>query len=286
MSDAPESSGSKSPETTAGVTTHRSEPKPRNPFERVLVWGAILTMVVLVSIEAFAKFSYDMTFSNLTEAIEAAEADGKDMPANELGGLITGSPKRTESALPHMHGTPRTNIDYQWWSIFKTYRIVVEVSEVGKEGEMVVLGFSTDAPPEVEQAPIANVGEGGDASVTAPDPGMMAPGGPGGGHGPGGGGPGEGGGPGGGRPPLAFSDLDANVDGALSADELPEFMQARFGDIDTDGDETISEEEFENRPRRNPGGGPGAPAGGSAPDRPELETPDEGASGSGDVPPL
>ena len=70
-------------------------------------------------------------------------------------------------------------------------------------------------------------------------------------------GPGGKGGPGGN--PAAFMErFDSDKDGKLSKDELPERMQARFSEIDSDGDGSVSSQEFSkfaaaNRP---PGGSP------------------------------
>lgn len=264
-------------ESTSGAGKAIS-PSSRNPVERVVVWGLILAMLALVSVEAYAKFSYDATFERLTKAIDDAQAEGRDITVDEIAGLISGSPSRTETPRPNVHGAPKTDIDYHWWSLFKTYRIVVYASVVDSDGVMVVTGFDTDKPPiEEPQATADNNGEGdGQETPVAPMRGIPTLGGPSGGHASGGG-PGAFGGPGGGgpggRPPLEFTDLDADADGQLSSEELPEFMRERFADIDTDDDDAISAEEFENRPRRGQGGGDAA-AETATPDRPELETPE------------
>jgi len=70
-------------------------------------------------------------------------------------------------------------------------------------------------------------------------------------------------GPGAGSRVPDFATLDKNADGKLSVDELPEMMQGRIGQIDTNGDGAISAAEYAARPRRPPGaGGPGGPGGG------------------------
>ena len=81
------------------------------------------------------------------------------------------------------------------------------------------------------------------------------PGGPGGG-GPGGGGPG-GGGPGGGRPPSPVIEaLDADHDGAISADELKNAAEA-LSKLDKNKDGKLTEEEFRPQGGRPDQGGPG-----------------------------
>ena len=71
---------------------------------------------------------------------------------------------------------------------------------------------------------------------------------------------------------------DANEDGRLTKDELPEFMQQRFGEIDTDEDgaldpaelETISEQ-FRRRFGGRRGRRDGGRRGGNRPQRPPVE---------------
>lgn len=78
------------------------------------------------------------------------------------------------------------------------------------------------------------------------------------------------GGGGGFDPAAFFADRDADGDGKLSGDEIPERMQERVEELDTDGDGSISKEEFDaagppaGRGGRGGRGGPGggAPGGG------------------------
>ena len=73
-----------------------------------------------------------------------------------------------------------------------------------------------------------------------------------------------GGGPGGGRqfdPQEFFNRRDADKDGKLTGDEIPERMRDNLTETDKDGDGAISLEEMQERMRqfrgRGPGGGPG-----------------------------
>ena len=103
--------------------------------------------------------------------------------------------------------------------------------------------------------------------------------GPPGGHGP----PGEhagppgghrgppGGGPGGFNPMEVIETQDANKDGKLVGDEIPDHMRQRLDHVDTDGNGEVSREEIEalaERFRHGPPGGPGGrrgPPGGGGP---------------------
>ena len=71
-----------------------------------------------------------------------------------------------------------------------------------------------------------------------------------------------------------FAKNDQNGDGKLTGDEISERMRGRLADIDTDGDQSISKDEFmaSMAKRRAAGGGGGgggprgvAPAAGGAP---------------------
>lgn len=95
---------------------------------------------------------------------------------------------------------------------------------------------------------------------------QQGPGGVGGGRGGPGGGPG---GSGGGFDPVAmFKQRDANGDGKLAGDEIPDRMRQDLKAIDTNEDGEITLEEFQARMRqfgggRPPGGAPGAAPGGA-----------------------
>lgn len=78
------------------------------------------------------------------------------------------------------------------------------------------------------------------------------------------GGPGGPGGPGGGFDPAAiFARNDKDGDGKLTGDEISERMRPNLAEIDTDGDQSISMEEFTASiaKRRSAGGGGGGPRG-------------------------
>jgi hypothetical protein len=145
-----------------------------------------------------------------------------------------------------------------------------EPSEEGKAGE--------EAPkPPTEAA------EGAAEPGPAGAPTAGGPGGP--GRGPGGGPPG---GEGGSRRGRFFERLDANGDGALSKDEMPERMREHMMVADTNKDGKVTREELDAarergdlRPPERPGGRrPGGEAGGERGGRPQRGGEPEGASGS------
>lgn len=245
----------------SGPAVPTPPPKPRNPAERIIVWGLIIAMLALVSVEAYSKFSYDATVPKVDDAMRKAEMEGKSLTVDELKKLIAG--------MPSEKNEEGTRI-YRWWSLFKTYELTASISDLGRDGGLVVTSIST--PNAEEDEPV----RGGDDDVDdsegdGPPPeyaGMSAGGGgfPGGGHG---GDSPQGGA--GGFPPLQFAELDANEDGSVTIDELPPPLQGRFAQIDADGDGAISEQELDDRPRREAG-----PENNGEASRPELESENEG----------
>lgn len=101
------------------------------------------------------------------------------------------------------------------------------------------------------------------------------------------------GGPGGGRqfdPEAMFNESDQDGDGKLTGPEIPERARASLSEIDTDGDESISKEEWTARMEamrarfgRGPGGG--GPSGQTESSRPELESEPEATEAEGEEQP-
>ncbi len=150
-----------------------------------------------------------------------------------------------------------------------------EVSKYDGKDAIIITGDGdppTDGQDEPSPTTGGSSGDGGSAGPSARGPG---------GGGPGGGGPG-GGGPGGGGnfdPEAMFNENDADGDGFLAGDEIMERARGNLAEIDTDGDEKISKEEWNVRVeamRARGGGRGGAGGGGGQPrgagSRPEVET--------------
>ena len=176
MSDRPANSVSQTP-TPSGK-------KPRNPVERVIVWGGIAVMLGVVAYEGVHKYGYDSTVSRMRKMV--SEDTEKYMKLSEVRALIAGSP--TEVKSPHERKA-YSKLDFKWPSMFKDYRVQLIVEREGDDP--LVAGFSTpggidpaeeaanrEAPPSSEEA---------HASTPPPSLSSMAPmGGPGmGGRGPG-----------------------------------------------------------------------------------------------------
>jgi len=171
--------------------------------------------------------------------------------------------------------------------IGRTNDIMLQILEDGselKEGEKVILNprsavsdqvlaleesalqNDSDSADSTEQAVSTGTPGAAENSAVPPGPGQKGPGEapPAGGPQPPEGGPQEGRGPGrgpGGDPMAFFQRLDANSDGKLTLDELPERLQGRFGTLDANGDQSIDADEWKSGMQQF--GRPGA-AGGPA----------------------
>ena len=252
------------------VVNEPSDKPPRNPVERVIVWGLIGVLLVVMGIEARAQRGYAMSL----DAFQTAFSDAEEVQVSlaEARNLMALGP--TEVKAPKEHGSYHYYDYYRfsWPSLFKggDYEITLKVTA---NEELNVISFSTPAAPEP-----AWMNESIPATVDA----SSALGG--GGYSPGGGFPGGGAGRSGGRgfqppPNPLVTKLDIDGDGELSADEI-EGSPAVLQSLDANGDGELTSEEFdpEGLGRRGGGfeqGGFGAggegDSGSSRPRRPEIE---------------
>jgi hypothetical protein len=258
------------------VVNEPSDKPPRNPIERVIVWGLIGVLLVVMGIEARAQRGYAMSL----DAFQTAFSDGEEVAIalDDARKLMALGP--AEVKAPDEHG-PFHYYDYyrfSWFSLFKSgdYEITLQVTD---NEELNVISFSTPAAPQPDWMDVSTPESDEDASE---DPAAM-----GGGGFPGGGGFGGGGGNGSGgqgfRPlpnPLVTK-LDIDGDDELSAEEIAG-SPAVLESLDANGDGELTADEFdpEGFGRRGGGsesGGFGSGGGGEGdsgsdrPRRPEIE---------------
>ena len=110
--------------------------KPRNPVERVIVWGGIAIMLGVAAFEALHKYGYDSTVSRMRKFL--SEETETYMKLSEVRPLISGLPTETKS--PHARKAYNT-IELKWPSLFKDYRVQLIVEREGNDP--LVAGFST-----------------------------------------------------------------------------------------------------------------------------------------------
>ncbi len=274
------------------VVDEPSEKPTRNPIERVIVWGLIGALLVVMGIEARAQRGYTMSL----DAFQKAFSDGEEIEIalDDARKLMALGP--AEVKAPDEHG-PFHYYDYyrfSWFSLFKSgdYEITLKVTD---DDDLNVVSFSTPAAPQPDWIQDSTLPPEEDASD---DPAAMGGGFSGGGfpggEGFGGNGNGNGNGNGGGdggfgsggrgfRPPPnpLVTRLDVDGDDELSAEEIAD-SPAVLASLDANGDGELTPEEFDpedlgRRGGESQSGGFGSGGGGESdadsdrPRRPEIE---------------
>lgn len=248
-----------STDSAPAVVNEPGDKPPRNPIERVIVWGLIGGLLVAVGIEARAQRGYGMSL----DAVQAAFADNEEVQmdladARKLMALSPAEIKDSDSSgIMDFYR-------FSWFSLFKSgeYEITLRVSKDSSE----VVSFATPAAPEPALTPASD-----DEMSEMED--YSGGGYPGGGFSDGGGNW-----PGGERfqprPHPLVSRMDADSDGELSAKEI-EGAVAILKSLDSNGDGQLTPEEFDPDGSGRRGGGPGGAGGNESgngrPRRPEIE---------------
>lgn len=102
------------------VPTDSGSSHKRNPLERILVWGGITVLIVIVAIEYRAKQNYDASVSALQEVANGV----RDVSIDEARQLMIGFSHK-EGPRPNDQGL--NTYHYQWFSLFKggTYQLTL-----------------------------------------------------------------------------------------------------------------------------------------------------------------
>jgi hypothetical protein len=205
---------------------------PRNPIERVIVWGGIGLLLVIVGIEARAQRGYSQSLV----AVQDAFADNEEVQItlNDARKLMALGPAevktRSENQSVDHH-------QFSWLSLFKSGQYEITLRVVNDE-EALVVSFST--PAAAEPAWSENL-KASLAAADTEDVGLS-----GGGSGFQGGGNFPGGSRNGFRPPPnpLLGHLDTDGDDELSAEEIVG-AEAVLLTLDKDGDGDLSLEEID-----------------------------------------
>ena len=213
--------------------TPASAKRPRSPAERVLVWGGIVVLLVLVGVQARARFGYTMTLNALQDRIAEDEGPNpRPLLVSDVNSHLVGWPGQSRKEESQHRGT----IQLSWRGLTTTYEITLPFDP--SEKEPAIFGLETKDAPTVEEQ-LATTEE--EFVMPTAGPSMMPTGGP---------GPGmHGAGPGGGRDPMAN---DADGDGKLSREEAQGRLQENFDAADTDADALLSLEEITAWREANP----------------------------------
>ncbi len=131
---------------------------PRNPVERMIVWGGIGLLLVVVMLEFRAQRGYAQTL----DALNASTANEEhETTLNEAMQVLTLSPAVSD---PVPFG-PYDHVHCSWFSLCKSgqYKITLVCS---RDPEPVLLAFTTPSPP-LEPEPEVTAASGEEASSSA-----------------------------------------------------------------------------------------------------------------------
>lgn len=209
---------------------------PRNPIERLVVWGLIVALVVVTVLEGRARLAYSQSLSHIQDAMDQAEqAEISSFTIDKVPALLVGSPKEEHQSQQYDQ-----QAHYEWQGLFKKYGLQVTYGTYTK----VVTGVVSDDAPPPEPRPFSDTrpellvddsdGATDDEPGAADGPAADAP-----------------------RPRFDPLQADADGDGKLSKAEAPGRIGENFDAIDTNQDGFLDATELENRPRPSFGGGRG-----------------------------
>lgn len=122
--------------------------KPRSPIEKVIVRGGILVLVVLVFVELRAQQGHSGTVSTLQELTANAE---DDVPFSKVQEAVSWFPSTEVTKLSESE----TKYRYNWQSVFKPGRFVLNVVTNNEEPPLVLRYFTDDKDP-MEAVPEEN----------------------------------------------------------------------------------------------------------------------------------
>lgn len=205
--------------------------KGRNPTERILVWGVIGLLLIVVAIEGSARIGYTLTLNRLSRVLGLDDQlEPQPLHIDDVPALVSGFPSRTVEG-----GEFGSVVTYRWKGLLKDYG-GIHLEYTDDEG--LVLGLQTDDPPEDPRliAEAAPQGDQVEEPLDDQEGGEMTPDEQ-----------AETAGQEGGRRRVPFSELDIDGDGKLSREEVPERLRDNFDEIDLNGDGYVDEEEWAAR---------------------------------------
>lgn len=133
---APENQPTSASPNTASATAAKTAKKPRSPVERIVVWGGILVMLVLLGWQYYAKSCFQQTSDRLNAALAKADTDDDAKDAERLYDgtvkkLLVGNPKLTESnEKTGKMGVSKIDT-YTWSGPFKPYSLEITFGASG-----------------------------------------------------------------------------------------------------------------------------------------------------------
>lgn len=106
-----------SPENASAENASTPSRPRRNPVERIIVWGAILAMTVVVVWEGSNRFGYGRTLQRIQQALQADEGANPDsLSLDEAAELVSGYPSHSTE-----EGRTLSLISYRWQGLLKNH---------------------------------------------------------------------------------------------------------------------------------------------------------------------
>ncbi|REJ71743.1 MAG: hypothetical protein DWQ29_22835 [Planctomycetota bacterium] len=158
MSDAANEPTGESPPDDPKLTEESSAPKrhERSSKERVLVWGGIGLLLLLVAFQAHARFGYEWTLDAVQKRL--AEDDGpnpRQLMLSEVPPLIVGWP--AQETIDDAERPNAKALKLSWIGLGSSY----EMSLPYDPGDRAILGVTTkDAPDTAAPPPASNADRG------------------------------------------------------------------------------------------------------------------------------
>jgi hypothetical protein len=103
---------------TSPTSTPRPAAKPRNPVERLVVWGGILILLLLVGIEFASSRSQAAAVAKLTAKMRASETGDADVKAADVKAAVNGkTPRVLDVSDKNLRsGSKRAEV-YDWFTL-------------------------------------------------------------------------------------------------------------------------------------------------------------------------
>jgi hypothetical protein len=152
----------------------------RSPLERILVWGGIVALILVVAYQAHARFGYDMTRKALEQRLAEDEGqEAKQLFIKDLDQYVVGWPSRKQEQKNKHQAT----VELTWPGLGPSYTYgMVVFYDPEEDGEPVFNMVTRDyKEPDEEESRPATSPKTADASGT---PAAPAAGGPAAGAGP------------------------------------------------------------------------------------------------------
>ena len=161
MTDSvPETQPDSQPEQQPASAESSRASKQRSPVERVVVWGTIAVLVIIVVLEARAKFGFKKAYDSLLERLQEGEKTGKALAGPEVTDILDG---RKPDESRKVRGLVNTGVRvdmYRFGGILKKRTLYVYYGSAGTKGTSEVVAVSDREGEKYVPPPMPPAGAG------------------------------------------------------------------------------------------------------------------------------